>query len=130
MNFKILMQALKFACLPTISILTLLFFGFFSIDKTIEFIASDNGWAIALRVILVIAEIALVWIMYDYYLDIAIKEKLFDSPESKLKGQKVSWNESTYNLFQGDSSDAYIKYKTSKENYILIERKPKTTATY
>lgn len=68
MKVKAFMMALKFACLPTLSLLVLLFFGFFSISKTIDFISSNNGWAIFLRIFCVILEIALIWFMYNKYL--------------------------------------------------------------
>lgn len=59
------MQALRFACLPTLSVLCLMFFAFFSIEKTLDFIGSSNGWAVTIRILLFLVEILLVWYMYE-----------------------------------------------------------------
>ena len=73
MNIPALTKALKFACLPTLSLLVLLFFAFFSITKTVAFISSDDGFAIFLRIIAFLGEVLLVGIYYDKYR----KEEIF-----------------------------------------------------
>lgn len=131
MNIKILMQALKFACLPTLSILVLLFFGFFSITETFAFISSNSGWAIALRVAIVLAEGALVWYMYDHYLKIET-EKIYREARIKtkedLKSEAVKsrdtsgWRE-VKDLFPTTRGTVtYRQYDTESENIIFIER--------
>ncbi len=124
MNAKILAQALKFACLPTLSVLVLLFFGFFSISKTIAFISSDDSWAVFLRVTAVIAEIILVTVMYKQYESEEQKKMLINNPENFLERcSLISSNERVYSVLNGNSSDDYYVYPTSNPNIKLIERK-------
>lgn len=122
MKIKYLFQALKFACLPTLSILVLLFCGFFSISKTIDFISSDSGWAIALRVLLVIAEIVLIIVMYLQY----EKEGIFEEGGSRRKnGYTISSGRSVSDLGAGwRYNDIFKSYSTSNDNIIIIERTP------
>lgn len=127
MKIRVLFQALKFACLPTLSILLLLFFGFFSISKTIAFISSDNGWAIFIRVVLVIAEIALVYVMYEHYNEEDTKKQIFENKDLPLKkGREVIYHREVYQLFNSpNSNNKHIIYPTENDNLILVEREPK-----
>lgn len=130
MNTKALMQALRFACLPTISVLILLFFGFFSITKTIAFISSDNGWAIAIRVILVIAEMCLIWFMYEIYdKQIKAEEKkkanysavhtdLSELP--KRKSERVSEYKEVRSILPGGHK--YVIYDTESPDVKILSR--------
>ena len=68
-KIRILVKALRFAFIPTLSVCLLLFFGFFSVKDTLDFIGSRNGWAILLRVVLALAELALIVFMYIFYLN-------------------------------------------------------------
>jgi len=127
MKIKILAQALKFACLPTLSVLLLLFFGFFSISKTIDFIASDNGFAIALRVIVVILEIVLVYFMYMHYAKIEVLKNGTNNLEDKYS-YEISRNDYVKSLFKSDNySDEFYVYESEYPNIKIIERKPKTS---
>ncbi len=122
MNTKYLFQALKFACLPTLSVLTLLFFGFFDIQKTISFIASDNGWAITLRIILAIAEIALVIIMYYHY---QAKGIINDAKKGIIDNDKcsVDYDILLYRLKKNwDRQDDYFIHNSECDNIVVIER--------
>jgi len=131
MNIKVLMQALKFACLPTLSILVLLFFGFFSITETFAFISSSNGWAIALRIAIIIAEGGLVMYMYFHYLEIEEKrlkhEALLSSKESLKEGTTKSTEVSPYrevkDLYRSRvNTKGYRIYETESEDIVFIER--------
>lgn len=124
METKYLFQALKFACLPTLSILTLLFFGFFDIAKTIEFISSDNGWAIALRVFLVIAEMLLIYGMYDYYKTEGDKKEIRERTglTDNDKGNYVSYSTSIYHLHENWGSQCNYKAYIKSDDIVLIER--------
>lgn len=122
MNIKALFKAIRFAFLPTLSVLILLFFAFFSISKTIAFISSDSGWAIALRIFLVVAELAMIVIMYFHYLAEEIKA---NPEENKRGGYPISTSKRVYDLFDGvGDRDDFTKYSTGSSNLILIERKP------
>ncbi len=127
MNTKYLFQALRFACLPTLSVLTLLFFGFFDISRTISFIASDNGWAVTLRILLAIAEIVLVVIMYYQYR----KEGIIQDAKNGKKGDRIEnmdYSRSVYRLKdEWRNSDQFNMYLTDCDDVVIIERiyKPK-----
>ncbi len=130
MKTKYLLQALKFACLPTLSVLVLLFVGFFSVTKPLAFISSDNGFAIALRVLLVIAELSLVYYMYKMYEEEDKKQELLkinnENKENLTKGntgKSLYYNESVYKLGKKwTNDDNYLMYETELENMIIVER--------
>lgn len=121
MKLKAFMMALKFACLPTLSILVLLFFGFFSISRTIEFISSNNGWAIFLRILSVIIEIALIWFMYEKYLK---EETLKSAGKNVSSGKQIVSNERIYECFNDtyNSANKYYLHKTEHPDIIVIQR--------
>lgn len=126
MKLTAFMRAIKFACLPTLSLLVLLFFGFFSISKTIEFISSDHTLAIIVRVIAVIAEIILVWLMYEKYLE----EEILKSNHSDIKnsGYKIDKYKSIYQLVNNwNSNDKYELFDTPDGNIKIIKRIPNNT---
>lgn len=126
MKTKYLFQALKFACLPTLSVLTLLFFGFFDIAKTIEFISSDSPWAITLRVLLVIAEMFLIYVMYDHYESEGEKKDKRDNAgiSENDNGTPIDYSKSIYDLKRDWKSSDKYNYYTKSEDIILIERTP------
>ncbi len=131
MKAKYLFQALKFACLPTLSVLTLLFFGFFNIRKTLDFIGSDNGWAVFLRILLVILEIALIVIVYYHYEQKGILEDIKKNAGNAVddKGISISYHDSIYNLFTGQSSNhKFYLHRTDNENISIVTRHPKTNS--
>lgn len=119
MNVTALTKALKFACLPTLSLLALLFFGFFSITKTIEFIASDNGWAIFLRIVAFLAEVFLILYFYEEYK----KEEIINGIKATNKGSISSYKEIYKIKNYWSSSDIYIVYETEDSNTVIIKRK-------
>jgi hypothetical protein len=122
MKTKYLLQSLKFAFLPTICVLILLFFGFFDISETIKFISSNNGFAIMLRVALIVAEITLVYIMYGHYEKKDLRHKAINDPE-KSTGETLYYDTSIYRLDSDwSSNDKYVKYRTQDDDVIIIER--------
>ena len=132
MKTKYLFQALKFACLPTLSVLLLIVCGFFSVTKALDWISSDSSWAIALRILLVIGEIALVAIMYFNYEEEGEKEaqrlareELIKNPAPKLSnGESVNSRRELYELFKTSYHDgsSYILHNTEDELIKLVER--------
>lgn len=129
MKIKYLFQALRFACLPTLSILVLLFFGFFSIDKTISFISSNDGWAIFLRVLLVIAEITLIIYMYIDYKNKGEYEDLINQKSETINNCLVNNSRSISSYteakgLKGDwhKNDGFKVYETEIKNIVLVER--------
>lgn len=121
MKVKAFMMALKFACLPTLSLLILLFFGFFSISKTIDFIASNNGWAVFLRILCVVMEIVLIWFMYDKYLK---EESLKTAGKIVSSGDEVRMDKEICRCF-GDtynSKNKYYVHRTEHSDVIVIKR--------
>ncbi len=126
MKTKALLRALKFVCLPTASLLLLLFFGFFSITKTIDFISSDSGWAIFLRVIVFLGEIGLVVYLYLIYLKEETKNEIIKKANGLTK-ENVYADKRTRDLFYNASySDEYVKHTTESKDIIIVERIPKS----
>lgn len=125
MKIKLLFKALKFACLPTLSMLTLLICGFFSISKAIAWISSDAGLAIFLRVALVIAEIVLIYIMYEHYREEEQKKDIVTNTEMYLNRQKAR----TYSRSSefrsisatNSSDDIFYIHDTEIPNTYIIE---------
>lgn len=126
MNTTALLRALKFVCIPTLSLLVLLFFAFFSVSKTIAFISSDDGWAIALRIIAFIAEIVLVvWKYLEYN-----REEIFKSGNKgeyiKEKGSSCQPYYEIRQILGHDKRGDYRYYQTTNVNIKILEFIPKT----
>lgn len=123
MEIKLLLKALKFACLPTLSVLTLLFFGFFSISKAIAWISGDSTFAIVIRVLLVIAEIALVCFMYQNYVEEEKLEKILKGEGLSTTGITQPYDRDIYRLWEDDKHSAtFTMHKTTNENTIVLTR--------
>ena len=126
MKLRAFTKALQYAFLPTASILLLLFFAFFDVSKTINFITSNSGVAIALRVIAFIAEATLVTIFYFRNLkELSIKEgKNFNRSDTFLRDCYSS--DAKHYFTNGTSQDDYSLHKTDHPNVVVIVRKPKS----
>lgn len=129
MKNKYLFQALKFACLPTLSVLILIVCGFFSITRALDWISSDNGFAIALRILLIIGEIILVSVMYKQYEKEGIKE---EARLGKTNNNGVSRDYDftlsslfEYNNYRRRDNYDYIVYSTESHNIKIVEAKSK-----
>lgn len=81
-NTKVLLRALGFMFLPTVSILFLIFCWFFNWSKFSDFVTSDTIGAAILRILMVASEIALVTYMYKFFL------KKFNDEEDEKNRQK------------------------------------------
>lgn len=121
MNTVALTKALRFACLPTLSLLILLFFAFFDFGRTLEFISSTEPLAVVLRIVAFGGEVILVYFMYTKYLrEEAIKgggkvnSERYIRDSSYIRDIKVSWG----------SNDSYSVQDTEDSNVVLIIRKP------
>ncbi len=126
MKTKALMQALKFACLPTLSLLILLFFAFFSISKTIDFISSNNRFAIALRIITFLGEVALVYLMYRKYLKEEKIRIILNKDIKDYEGSPVRFNKEIYLLFPNqDYNKGFTIHRTEFEDILLIRQHSK-----
>ncbi len=86
-NTKALIKAMQFLCLPTLSLLIIIFFWFFSWTDFIAFLTSKSGWAGALRVGVVILEVILVYYMYEYYCKIIPNEAYNKRFYEKILGE-------------------------------------------
>lgn len=129
-RYKSLMRAIQFAFLPTISLLLLLFFGFFSIEKTINFITSDSFWAIAIRVIAFLAEIVLIWALYNDYAKEEKQEELIQKVTSNIEDTSdqnwigISSGREMYMLSRDWGSRDTYKYIPIDANHVLIKHIP------
>jgi hypothetical protein len=126
MKTKALLKALKFMCLPTLAVLLLLFFGFFSISATIAFISSTAAFAVILRVLLVIAEIVLVVYMYHQYLDEEIVKEVAKTRHGLSCTERTGYTE-LQQLFSMNRGGSLYIYDTESPHVKVIELKNPTT---
>lgn len=87
LNTKALIKALSFLCLPTLSVLLILYFWFLDFGRFTDFVTSQSGWAGVLRVALIIAELCLVYHMYCHYNEIIPNEKANEKLYKSILGQ-------------------------------------------
>jgi hypothetical protein len=138
MNWKVLLKAMKFSLLPTLLTFTLLFLGFMSFTDAFNFLTSNNGWSIFVRISLFIAEMSLIFYMYKRY-EIDYLNELKIQEEKERKAKKLnSMTELPVKIFPNSSisypdykelrdifecETGYFKfYKTDNDNYILLQR--------
>lgn len=122
MNFKYLTQALRYAFLPTMIVLFLLCLGFFSINNAVNFLISNNGLAITVRLFLAIAELTLIYFLYRYY----EKKGIINSGVPTNENNKTHVSSYTHirDIKEGwKAADTYYWYPTANPNVIVIERK-------
>ena len=129
MNIKILLKAMSYMFLPTLAVLVMLLVGFFDPVAMWEFIKSNNGWAIFIRVVIFIIEIVCVVILYYKYAEEnSISEaQSVNSPEDDLKD---GWGVSSYKQVEDlgkdwGHKDSYIIYNTKSPNVKIVKRVPK-----
>jgi len=132
MNFKILGKAMGYMFMPTLGVLLMLLIGFFDPLAMWNFIKSDNGWAVTVRIILFLAEIILIVVLYFTFLEEWEEEQKTIAKEKALKGEGKNPNiiaDLTYRneirqLFKNvNDRDLYHQYKTESEDVMIIERK-------
>lgn len=121
MDYKALVKALKFIFLPTLAVLLFIWFATLSLTGVLSFIVSDSGWAIAVRILLLLIEGALVWWMYDKYriehmlesTDTLPKDKWIKAPPSSPL--KYLFDEFDYSLH-------YLESRVIDSDTIVIQR--------
>lgn len=122
-NYKVLLKAISFMFLPTISILFVVFIGFFSITDFINFITAKSGGAIFLRVVLVLVEIIFVYVMYKHYykLDVIKNKDNYIKEGNVIKNQSSTYVE---RFFKSENSIGlkFKSYATDNENIVVIEK--------
>lgn len=120
MKLKAFTKALQYAFIPTAALLILLFFAFFDVSDTIDFISSNQGGAIALRIIAFVLEVVLVTILYFRNLKEIIVEEGIKNLKSKRKA--IYPNSDMRDLLQGSRDDDYYVYDTDHPKMKIIER--------
>lgn len=132
MNGQALGKALKFACLPTISILILLAFGFFSVGNALQFVTSGASLAVALRVLLIVGEFILVLTMYNIYdkedkMNAALKAAGVENPNINALAFKTGSDGETRFNHLSNKFNYSDKFQTAclDENTYIVKRVPK-----
>lgn len=115
MNYKILLKAMGLMFLPTLSVLFIMLVGFFDFTAMKDFITSNSGWAIFLRILLVLLEVVCVVYLYLHY----SKEDLIKNP--KKNGPESSLYEFGQKLTRDQQYKSKV-YKTTLSNLFLIEK--------
>jgi hypothetical protein len=122
MNLVALSRALRFACVPTLSLLALLFFAFFSVTRTITFISSDDGAAVALRIVAFLAEVILVSCLYSKYR----KEEVLKGNTGLKNKRERNSNYEIHDLKESGwyKRDTYYVQDTDDDNIVYVQRVP------
>ena len=124
MNFRILWKAMSFMFLPTLSVLCLLLVGFFDPIALWEFIRSNSGGAIFVRVILFIIEVTFVAYFYFKYLYEEEFEAALKDPESKCKkGRQINSYTEARGMLNSSSDNEIFLYDTANPNIKIIQKK-------
>lgn len=125
MNTKALVRAMGFMFIPTFSVLVLIFFWFLSWSEFVAFITSKSGWAGFLRIVLLLAEICLVWYFYDKYNQQDVIQSATDADIREMK--KVDSNSRTYTVnvnmqrLIGHERGDYEIYRTTASNIFILK---------
>lgn len=123
MNLRLILKAMSFMFLPTLGVLVILLVGFFDAAAMWDFIKSNNGWAIFVRVTLLLAEIILVIVLYYYYQEQEEKELVLSGEGNKMFKTNASYDTELQKLFSGSVSyrDKFKIYDTKIENIKIVE---------
>lgn len=130
-NTQLLLKAMRFMLLPTLAVLSVVFFWFFNIHDFLSFITSQSFFASFLRIIIMILEIFCVYTMYGYYEDEEKKKTgkdLINNPAALMQEHSsvgVTGSTSVRDLLNGDYSDNYKVWNTEDFNLKIIQRIPK-----
>ncbi len=87
MNYKILGKAMGYMFMPTLGVLLMLLVGFCDPIAMWTFIKSTCFWAVAIRIILFIAEVVLILVMYDHFMEKEIMANADKYASSKPAGK-------------------------------------------
>lgn len=118
---NILLKAISFMLLPSLVILGVILIGFFNWTNFVNFMTSDSGWAIFVRLLMIVLELVLVCIMYQYYdekekIEIVkknLKENPFSNPVKKVRAgyefnSMTGSNEAVLNFFETEDENTFI----------------------
>lgn len=122
MDFKILGKAMGYMFMPTLGVLLMLLVGFFDPIAMWNFIKSDNGWAIVIRVVLFLAETGLIYVMYQHFL----KKDIIENAETYISGKPDkacnAGDDFDDYCFKGSRYDDFIEiYNTEKEAIKVVK---------
>jgi hypothetical protein len=125
MNWKILFKAMKFSLLPTLLTFTLLFLGFMSFEKAFNFLTGNDFLSMFVRVGLFIAEIALIFTMYEVYSKEEYQKSLLN-PEN-LEGLNFTDRYSDNKLKElfnqsYNGSYRYSASKTKDSDFVIVKQ--------
>jgi len=121
MNLKVLGKAMGFMFLPTLGVLLMLVVGFFDPIAMWNWIKSNDGWAIFVRIVLFLLETGLVVVMYFYYLDEETKKQAFDGKGAK-NGERRNSRTEICDLYRtATSRDAFRVFETENANIRIVE---------
>lgn len=123
-NYPILRKALGFAFLPTLLVIVVAMFATLSFTSVFEFLLSDSGWAIVLRIILLIVEVGLVWGLYEHYSKREEIKKVIDEIDDDSLYRKIGKEKEVYELFNDSFSSNPFTYKARKisSNIIILKK--------
>jgi hypothetical protein len=122
MNKNAAFKALKFVCLPTLALLLLLFFAFFSITEALNYITSSNGVAITLRIAAFLAEVIVFIVMYDKY---RLEEVVKNAGANGI-GERIDSSSYARHLFEeghNSSNNQYRVHRTEDPSVIILSSK-------
>jgi amino acid permease len=123
-KYKILLKAISFMFLPTLSVLSLILIGFFSWSKFVTFITSDSGFAMFIRIALAIGELVFVYFLYEHYEKQEFINNVEDNKGNIIKEIKNDYIYE-YNYFKNPnrkSGESYRSYATPNDDIIILER--------
>jgi hypothetical protein len=121
-NYKILLKALSFMFLPTLSVLSLILVGFFSWSKFVSFITSDSGFAMFIRIALALGEIFFVYLLYRHYEKEEILNNEVENKGRIIKEGGYSDNEYQYFKMYDRLNHKFRSYATSNSDLVILER--------
>lgn len=122
MNLRVLGKAMGFMFLPTLGVLLMLVVGFFDPMAMWNWIKSNDGWAIAVRILLFLAETGLVVVMYFYYLEKDAKDGALKGTKGQPAYVSRSYRTELREIFHNASSDDHFKiFDTESSNIKVIE---------
>lgn len=117
LNKRALLKSLSFTFLPTVIVLLVVLLVTFDFQIFLNLLLGKTGWAYLLRIVLLVAEGALVWYMYGYYKARPAEKNYVDIGNKKvevLKHTRVPY----------DSQISSV-YETADENVLIVIKKPK-----
>ena len=127
MNAKAIYYALSRMFLPTLSIIIIALMWTLNPTKTFDFILSDNHWAAVLRIVLLLAEMAWFYYLYESFLYNEEVNKEID----ELKYDNLSYSDVYDNIRDNTKMNSQFSLKHLKnKNTIILKYKDKDNSNY